>query len=498
MERTIIYLMVLVIALIVIVSLIFLILQNQPANGIQPFNLLNNGTNGSEPNVGAPPQSPHNLLLKDGDIVVEDLWVTTENINIYFDLKSIDSATDSIERQGFGSDYVYGCNLSIDGTPIYAVSYGTEGKFIDSIHPSMPGVFQAYSFGVGLETPGELNKTIGRRSQTELCCRIYYIEDYYSTPLGGETEHIQRVEPVSNEICQWASFRWVNEDYMWLGVHVKEWRNESGPYCGDAICQEDENCSSCSEDCDACPTSPVPLGPLYPRGENDGAKHSMLKHLNYGFYETDADICLENDKPIVYFFGRERKYSGSMDDWSRSAETVINEVVEAYGNSIVFRSYPYLDTSTPAPIDLLDFAGRYDVNYQKGTGNLAVPTIIIACKYVKVGATDVNWAKQLMIDTLYPLTDVESKPKEGNYTMTIWVTDDPAGNPKEVRILDVGGNIISSQSADSDEFIFKNLPEENGMKVEIEDKVTGLTVSHNLGSPDEWTSILVIPFGYVG
>lgn len=84
-----------------------------------------------------------------------------------------------------------------------------------------------------------------------------------------------------------------------------------------------------------------------------------------GFKEiTELDVCIENDKPIIYFFGSE---TCPYCEWERP---LIEEVIAQFG-------------------DTIDFRKRYDgsdVDVLLKYGQGAVPAIIAGCKYYRIGA----------------------------------------------------------------------------------------------------------------
>lgn len=80
---------------------------------------------------------------------------------------------------------------------------------------------------------------------------------------------------------------------------------------------------------------------------------------------TELDVCMENDKPIIYFFGSD---SCPYCEWEKP---IIEEVVAEFGDAIDYRKR--YDGTTD--VDVL-------LNYSQG----AVPTIIVGCKYYRTGA----------------------------------------------------------------------------------------------------------------
>jgi thiol-disulfide isomerase/thioredoxin len=85
-----------------------------------------------------------------------------------------------------------------------------------------------------------------------------------------------------------------------------------------------------------------------------------------GFKEIkDVDVCKENEKPIVYFFGSE---GCPHCVWEHP---IIKSVAEQFGNNIVFK-------------DNVDNGEDEDVFYKYSSGS--IPTIVIGCKYYRGGA----------------------------------------------------------------------------------------------------------------
>lgn len=85
-----------------------------------------------------------------------------------------------------------------------------------------------------------------------------------------------------------------------------------------------------------------------------------------GFSEIlDMDVCMENDKPIVYFFGSE---SCPHCSWER---LLIDEVASEFGDAIDYR---------------LRYDGNEDIDVLLKYGTGAVPTLIIGCKYYRIGS----------------------------------------------------------------------------------------------------------------
>lgn len=84
------------------------------------------------------------------------------------------------------------------------------------------------------------------------------------------------------------------------------------------------------------------------------------------FSISDAEVCSENGKPVVYFFGSE---SCVHCKWE---EPVLESVVKNFKDQISF--HKNIDTETDK-----DVFGRFN---QEGQ----IPTLIIGCKYYRIGS----------------------------------------------------------------------------------------------------------------
>lgn len=90
-----------------------------------------------------------------------------------------------------------------------------------------------------------------------------------------------------------------------------------------------------------------------------------------GFKEiTDLEVCKENDKPIVYFFG-----SGTCPhcNWE---EPILKSVVEQFGSTISY--HENIDSETDQ-----DVFSKYNA-----TGS--VPMLVIGCKYYRMGSGEAS------------------------------------------------------------------------------------------------------------
>ena len=85
-----------------------------------------------------------------------------------------------------------------------------------------------------------------------------------------------------------------------------------------------------------------------------------------GFTKTDEEVCLENGKPIVYYFGR------SECPFCIWQQPVITSAMEQFEGYVVFKDH----TDTEEDMDVFT---RYS---EEG----AVPLIVIGCNYFRLGA----------------------------------------------------------------------------------------------------------------
>lgn len=92
--------------------------------------------------------------------------------------------------------------------------------------------------------------------------------------------------------------------------------------------------------------------------------------LEGGFSEAkDTEVCKENDKPIVYFFG------SSSCPHCKWEEPILRSVVEEFGDAISY--HENIDSETD-----LDVFSKYS------TGS--VPTLVIGCKYYRIGSGEAS------------------------------------------------------------------------------------------------------------
>jgi len=94
--------------------------------------------------------------------------------------------------------------------------------------------------------------------------------------------------------------------------------------------------------------------------ENTGAE------IEGGFKEAkDTEICKENDKPIIYFFGSK---NCSHCVWEKP---ILQNVINQFGDAVSYH-------------ENIDTEKDYDVFSRYSTGS--VPTLVIGCKYYRVGS----------------------------------------------------------------------------------------------------------------
>ena len=94
-----------------------------------------------------------------------------------------------------------------------------------------------------------------------------------------------------------------------------------------------------------------------------GNENTLAGH----FMETDEDaVCMEEEKPIVYFFGSENC------GYCKWEKPVIEAVAEEFKDHISFHNY------------MGDFGEDRAIFSKYSTGG--VPTIVLGCKYYRVGA----------------------------------------------------------------------------------------------------------------
>jgi len=92
--------------------------------------------------------------------------------------------------------------------------------------------------------------------------------------------------------------------------------------------------------------------------------------IDGGFSEAaNTDVCTENEKPIIYFFG---SASCTHCKWE---EPILKSVVEEFGDTISY--HENIDSQTD-----IDVFNKYS------TGS--VPTLVIGCKYYRIGSGEAS------------------------------------------------------------------------------------------------------------
>jgi thiol-disulfide isomerase/thioredoxin len=101
-----------------------------------------------------------------------------------------------------------------------------------------------------------------------------------------------------------------------------------------------------------------------------GTVESTGTEIEGGFKEAkDTEACMENEKPIVYFFG---STSCPHCQWEKP---IIKEVVSQFGDAISY--HENIDSETD-----MDVFSKYS------TGS--IPTLVIGCKYYRIGSGEAS------------------------------------------------------------------------------------------------------------
>lgn len=97
-----------------------------------------------------------------------------------------------------------------------------------------------------------------------------------------------------------------------------------------------------------------------------GTVENTGTELDGGFSEAkDTEVCMENGKPIIYFFG------SSTCPHCKWEEPILKSVIDQFGDAISY--HENIDSETD-----LDVFSKYS------TGS--VPTLVIGCKYYRIGS----------------------------------------------------------------------------------------------------------------
>ena len=106
-----------------------------------------------------------------------------------------------------------------------------------------------------------------------------------------------------------------------------------------------------------------------------------------GFIYTDEGLCTRDGKPVVYFFGT------SWCPHCRWEKPIIRQVAAEFSGSIDFRFYE-LDLGSAPQEDMKVF--------HKFSPNGAVPTIVLGCRYYRVGSGE-RYGKEAEAEALRAL-----------------------------------------------------------------------------------------------
>jgi thiol-disulfide isomerase/thioredoxin len=101
-----------------------------------------------------------------------------------------------------------------------------------------------------------------------------------------------------------------------------------------------------------------------------GTVESTGVQLEGGFNEAkDTNVCMENEKPIIYFFG------SSTCPHCKWEEPILKSVITEFGDAISY--HENIDSETD-----IDVFNKYS------TGS--VPTLVIGCKYYRIGSGEAS------------------------------------------------------------------------------------------------------------
>ena len=168
--------------------------------------------------------------------------------------------------------------------------------------------------------------------------------------------------------------------------------NELGMYEFKVKIAEEEATLYATKDGKFLFSQPLDLTKEPPVAPGAGVNKQEGKPALGGFSETENQICKENDKPIVYFFGSE---SCSHCEWESS---IIEKVAAEFENYISLHSN-------------IDKNADEEIFLQYSTGG--IPTIVLGCKYYRVGSGEgmgEEEEEKALKELICNLTD--RKPKE--------------------------------------------------------------------------------------
>jgi thiol-disulfide isomerase/thioredoxin len=101
-----------------------------------------------------------------------------------------------------------------------------------------------------------------------------------------------------------------------------------------------------------------------------GTVESTGTELAGGFNEAkDTEVCKENDKPIIYFFG------SSTCPHCKWEEPVLKSVIDQFGDAVSYH-------------ENIDSDKDQNIFSKYSTGS--VPTLVIGCKYYRVGSGEAS------------------------------------------------------------------------------------------------------------
>ena len=132
--------------------------------------------------------------------------------------------------------------------------------------------------------------------------------------------------------------------------------------------------------------TPTPLAQATPTGEQAAVLGEQLETTLGRFSVTKDEVCLEDGKPVIYYFG---STSCPHCQWEHP---IIQRVVKKFAGQIVFHDNTDKQTADP------EILQKYSQIQQGG-----IPFIVLGCKYARVGSGE----------------DVGEKTEEENLTALI-------------------------------------------------------------------------------
>jgi len=111
---------------------------------------------------------------------------------------------------------------------------------------------------------------------------------------------------------------------------------------------------------------PFALDKAATSGTGTGTVQNTDAKIDGGFSEAkDTEVCMENGKPIVYFFG------SSTCPHCKWEEPVLKSVIDQFGDAVSYH-------------ENIDSEKDMDIFSKYSTGS--VPTLVVGCKYYRVGS----------------------------------------------------------------------------------------------------------------